>query len=469
MPTFLWHFFPESVAWYILYYQTPLSGGMIQAVLNTDLREGLEQAQMHILPLMGSLAGFLVYLGTALKMENTAIRWRNVLMAIALWDVLALIYYPYIAFEFHERFNFVLERTFISYAYPYNLFDNVLKAAEHDAFAEEQTFELPAIESTSGTGRQAYVLVIGESARESTFTGIATQSHWFHSVENLIYFSNALAQANYTSMSVKMLISGASHPEQADAMPSLIHWQNAMGCQTAVFSNNTPQTFTHSAKIIDSQADAGVMHHTRYDHDLLPMVAALIRAPGSQNICITLHMVGSHMNYEARYRKEFAVYPVSGNKAERTRSAYKNSIVMTLDFIHELIRILDRENIPAFLVYTSDHGENLMEINGLREHVTLTPTHYELKVPVLFWASNEYVERQPLRWERLRANRNAPISNANLLPTLLDAMGIATQAETMVRLQASLFKPYVPVTRSYVTPDGVVHLEEDILYEKAGL
>ena len=122
-----------------------------------------------------------------------------------------------------------------------------------------------------------------------------------------------------------------------------------------------------------------------------------------------------------------------------------------------------REDAYAFLAYVSDHGENLMEINGLREHVTLTPTRYELRVPMLFWASRAFIEANRTRWEKLNRNRHAAISNASLMPTFLDAMGILAQADPGRHLSPSLFTDFTPGARHYITPDMALHGEQDML------
>ena len=114
------------------------------------------------------------------------------------------------------------------------------------------------------------------------------------------------------------------------------------------------------------------------------------------------------------------------------------------------------------LVYTSDHGENLMEIDGLREHVTNRPTEFELRVPMLFWANQKYRQQHPEKWQQLVNNRRLPSSNREVLPTLLDAMALPPASFSHGE---SLMRDFVPVERYFIHPDHSLRSEKTLLRE----
>lgn len=451
------------VAGYIYYYHIPVTIGLAYSVFDTNYRESFEVFRRYFPAAMISASGFITYLILSLKFNHGLIKHRSKLVTATLWALLLIIYCPYLDFELHERFNVIFNNSFIRNAWPYSLSRSAYRAWMERSSNDRETLSLPAVKMHIRDGKEIYVLVIGESVRNESFYNEVRSSNWLDRYDNLVYYHDVLTQANFTSLSIKMLLSGAELPEAAKQQPSLIQWQKAAGCFTAVLSNNTSYDFKREADIVDSEGDSGVTHYTRFDHDLLPIAASLIRSGRHKRLCIILHMVGSHSDYSARYDSKFSKYPLVGDEITKLRAAYKNTIVALQDFLDGLIQILKQEDEYAFLAYVSDHGENLMEINGLKEHVTMTPTRYELKVPMLFWASKTFINNNGERWKNLRENRQTPVSNAYLMPTFLDAMGILNQVDAAQTLLPSLFSAVRAEPRYYVTPDMAVHQEQDML------
>jgi glucan phosphoethanolaminetransferase (alkaline phosphatase superfamily) len=190
----------------------------------------------------------------------------------------------------------------------------------------------------------------------------------------------------------------------------------------------------------------------------------LIRRNASGRLCVTLHMVGSHSMYRERYERRFAVFDDDARSESLAfRNGYRNTIVMTQDFAAKVIRMLSQRDADTFLVYTSDHGENLAEIGHLVEHVTPKPTEYELHVPMLFWACDQFVRHHPGAWRALRANAALPVANVNVLPTLLDAMGVLSEARHVYPYGPSLLRPAHAAVRQFYSPDFALHDEPDML------
>ena len=451
------------VAGYVYYYHIPVTIGLAYSVFDTNMRESLEVLQRYLPAVLISVAGFIIYLILTLTGGHGLIKRRSKLTAAALWTLLLTIYYPYLDFELHERFNIYFNNAFIRNAYPYSLARSTYRAWGERTPGNQENISLPAITTKIQDRNEVYVIVIGESVRNETFKNEVINSHWTDRFNNIVYYDDVLTQANFTSLSIKMLLTGAGLPEPKKQSHTLLEWQKAAGCFTVVLSNNSTYDFSRTADLVDSGGDSGVTHYSRFDHDLLPIAASLIRSNGHKKICITLHMVGSHADYKARYENKFSKYPLTGSEIEKTRAAYKNSIVSLLDFLDRLINLLTENNCYAFLAYVSDHGENLQEIKGLKEHVTMTPTRYELKVPMLFWASESFIENNNKRWRKLITNRHTAVSNAYLMPTFLDAMGILEQADGGHTLLPSLFTTFNVQPRYYVIPDMTVHTEKEML------
>lgn len=448
---------------YILYYHIPVTIGLVHSILDTNFRESFEVLHHHIPATLLSISGFITYLLLSLSQGRNAIIHRDKFIAATLWAIIILIYYPYLNFNLHERFNIFFNNSFINNSYPFNIARTFSRVWIDRTAKQHSSINPPVITPVNRDRKELYVLVIGESVRNETFGKELRSSNWTSRFDNLIYYDDVLSQANFTSASIEMLLTGTEPRDLPGSIPNLILWQKAAGCYSAVISNNSTYEFNRDADLKDSEGDSGVTHYTRFDHDMLPIAASLIHNSNHQKLCLVLHMVGSHADYAARYDSRFAKYPLIGDDIGKTRAAYRNTIVALLDFMDQLIRIINRDDRFTFLAFISDHGENLMEINGLKEHVTMTPTSYELMVPMLFWASQSFINANTSRWTKLRDQRHTAVSNAYLMPTFLDAMGILKQVEASHGLTPSLFTDITPRPRYYVTPDMVLHPERDML------
>jgi KDO II ethanolaminephosphotransferase len=168
------------------------------------------------------------------------------------------------------------------------------------------------------------------------------------------------------------------------------------------------------------------------------LAASMAKHPKGRQV-VVLHTKGSHFSYTSRYPREFARYQpecsgVDGacSKAELI-NAYDNSVLYTDSFLHSLIQSLAGKK--AVLIYTSDHGESIDE----NRHFHATPKPLappeQLAVPLLFWASEPYLNANPSNktaFERLQLaakSSNATktsVGHANLFDSMLGCLGITS-------------------------------------------
>ena len=82
-------------------------------------------------------------------------------------------------------------------------------------------------------------------------------------------------------------------------------------------------------------------------------------------------MHGSHFTYEQRYPSDqFAAEPDGFSNEKLTDFRYERTEEYSAKVINELAKLLDASKVPAFLVYSSDHGENLPgDHNGVLIHL----------------------------------------------------------------------------------------------------
>ena len=168
---------------------------------------------------------------------------------------------------------------------------------------------------------------------------------------------------------------------------------------------------------------------------LAELEVSMAKHPKGRQVVI-LHTKGSHFSYASRYPREFARYQpecsgVDGacSKAELI-NAYDNSVLYTDTFLHSLM--LSLAGKKAVLIYTSDHGESIEE----NRHFHATPKPLappeQLAVPLLFWASEPYLNASPTNkkaFEQLQLAAKSPktsVGHVNLFDSMLGCLGITS-------------------------------------------
>ena len=209
--------------------------------------------------------------------------------------------------------------------------------------------------------------------------------------------------------------------------------------RTAFFSN---QRYNHSfidffgmeADTYDFiKEDSVSSTYNPSDDELLKLVEEEL-AKGATKQFIVLHTYGSHFNYRERYPSEDAFftpdYPMEAERKYRDNlvNAYDNSIRYTDGFLSRLIHMLEKQQIDAAMLYTSDHGEDIFDDSRhLFLHASPVPSYYQLHVPFLIWMSDNYRETYPEHWKNAVDNKDKNISSSSsFFPTMLSLAGIET-------------------------------------------
>lgn len=79
------------------------------------------------------------------------------------------------------------------------------------------------------------------------------------------------------------------------------------------------------------------------------------------------------------------------------------------------------------MLYASDHGEDIFDDHRNRFlHATITPTYYQLRIPMILWFSDAYLSEFPQKYSIAKANAGKPVSTSSVFPTLMDLSFINT-------------------------------------------
>ena len=174
-------------------------------------------------------------------------------------------------------------------------------------------------------------------------------------------------------------------------------------------------------------------HQGRDAAVLLPPLVAALDGPARLK-AVVLHANNAHDPYCVRYDAARAPYPgrclatgvapSPANLAE-VRLDYANAVDASVGFVNDVIAELDRRPQPAFLVFTPDHGENLLDDGrAIWGHARKHPTRWDSHVPAIFWANAAWRATHAREWSTLQSQMAAPLMHVDMVPTLLDAAGV---------------------------------------------
>ena len=337
--------------------------------------------------------------------------------------------------------------------YPTNVFynmdfalDKLEKIHKCKSVSKEFTYnaslESTAANASTDSTREIYLLVIGETARAHNWSLYGydkkTTPH-ADTLSNLIKF-NALTQSNTTHKSVPMLLTpaDAGNYELLYRCKSIVTLFKECGFRSIYLTNHNyngtfMENYFNEADISISlkEDDSG----TGYDYPMADTLKSLLKREESNKLFIVMHLYGSHFKYSERYSSEFAKWlpdraeVISAKFKQELENGYNNSILSTDHLLNEIISVIRNEKCRSFLVYASDHGEDLMDDRRKRFlHASPLPTSHQLYVPFIFWYSDQYKECYESKINVTLQNSAYTVSSsANLFHTVADLASVKSE------------------------------------------
>lgn len=297
----------------------------------------------------------------------------------------------------------------------------------------------------SDTGRELFILVLGETARADRFSlnGYARDTNPQLRRAGAVSFSNFWSCGTSTAVSVPCMFSSLGM-EKFDA-------------RTAAFQENLLDVLQHAGVNVlwlDNNSDSkGVALRVPYqsykspdvnpvcdlecrDEGMLSSLQKYIDAHPKGDIFIVLHQMGNHgPAYSKRYPAAFEKFKPACQSNDLDRcsreeigNAYDNAILYTDYFLGMAIELLKKndEKFETALFYLSDHGESLGE-NGAYLHGlprAIAPDT-QLHVPAIIWLGSGFDD---VDLPALLRKRDTRFTHDNLFHTALGFLEIETSA-----------------------------------------
>ena len=191
--------------------------------------------------------------------------------------------------------------------------------------------------------------------------------------------------------------------------------------------------FLNDPTLSKAQFDARSTRTYRFDDGVLKEYDTLSKQ-NSENNLVILHLMGSHVDYRARYPQQTfrrftpQMYnrPELNDKQKRILSDYDNSLLYNDSILYAITqRFMDKD---AVVIYVPDHGEEIFDgkpymygrMHGANIDYRLARN--EMEIPFWIWGSPKYIENHPYGWIAIQNAKDKKLMT-DVLPHLLLYMG----------------------------------------------
>lgn len=148
---------------------------------------------------------------------------------------------------------------------------------------------------------------------------------------------------------------------------------------------------------------------------------------------IVMHLQGQHYTFADRYPKQFARFSpkdyLNLTEEQKEIAAHYDNATIYNDYVIEQI-IKSVEDKDCLIVYFSDHGEEIYELDDYMGHGNAVfrpdPT-YQVRVPLFIWTSNAFCEKHSDKAKRIKDSADKPIITSDLPHFLIDVADINTE------------------------------------------
>lgn len=239
---------------------------------------------------------------------------------------------------------------------------------------------------------------------------------------------DACAGGNSTFFSAPKLLTLAPGPDPAlaDGQPTLLATARAAGARTAYINNH--EIWVVPERGHDWQQKLSSSYFAASDEQAFAAAEDFVQRTQAPTRAVLLHLYGQHFPYLERYPTGlFGPEPAGLDDAARDELRYHRSAEFGARLLLRMAQFMDRLAVPAYLVFTSDHGENLVsDGTGRQYHAGPVNGRHDTIVPALVLWNRAFADSG--RAQRLDALRQAapPLAHRDVAQAWLRLLGAPT-------------------------------------------
>lgn len=423
---------------HLVVYGAGLSRFAIQSVLETSRGEALEFVSDF--SGWGSLAVLACVMLAVCWSLRQALRHLRVRDARLQWQAVAVLCVACAAVvavgvRKGDRFlasstTYMVLKSVGSYAEDMEKIDDMRRVREKAGFAGVRLLD------ADDAAPRTYVFVIGESANRNHHSLYGYQRPTNPELSALVgnglqVFTDVVSADTHTIPSLRktLLFNELDADKDVLARRSLIRLLRDAGFATYWVSNQTANSdgLTGTAVLAGDASDTRFLNRARHEgnsvsHDevLLTELSRILADPAPKK-AVFLHLIGSHLSYSLRYPAQFDVFtdtpqlapaPWRNGQDVGFINAYDNSIRYTDHIVSSVMHAVDATDTRAFVVYFSDHGQEVYDTRPIRGQDARNPSRHMVEIPFVCWLSPEYRAANPDFAAEVAGARARPFSLA---------------------------------------------------------
>ncbi len=327
---------------------------------------------------------------------------------------------------------------------------------------------LANLKDSSGDAPRTLVLVIGESTQRGRMSlygyprETTPELDALHKNDkNLTVFNDVVTSRPYTIEILQQALTFANekNPDLYLTKPSLMNMMKQAGYKTFWITNQQTMTERNTMlTVFSKQTDKQFyMNQQRtqsareYDTNVLAPFKEVMADPAPKKLII-VHLLGTHIKYEYRYPEKWGKFdgktdhlPAGLSQEQQDEyNAYDNANLYNDHVVASLINEYKATNPNGFLLYFSDHGEEVYDTppHNIQGRNELAPTRHMYTVPFMLWTSDKWQAAHPRDFSQ---DVNRKYSSSELIHTWSDLAGLSYDGYDATR---SITSPqFTPMTR----------------------
>ncbi|WP_445731605.1 phosphoethanolamine transferase [Mariniflexile sp.] len=298
------------------------------------------------------------------------------------------------------------------------------------------------------TNSKLYVVVIGESTTRNNMSLYGYQRNTSPLLSNrndLSVFNNVISAHAGTTASITKALSLENYEGSTKEKGSLVQLLNAVNFETYWISNQQPVgwaetditkvAFTCKNKFYLSTESS---EDTRsYDDVVFDKIDEVLKT-NETNKFLFIHLQGSHIYYKNRYPDAYNIFR---NKIDNSLikkesdydivNEYDNAILYNDFVVNTIINKIQKEQKESFVLYFSDHGEEVFNTKKFVGHNDDVGTLPMYEIPYILWQSEKYKQSK-----KNDIDLNRPYMLDDLFHSIADLCGITSK---YVDVERSIF------------------------------
>ncbi|MEP3838941.1 MAG: sulfatase-like hydrolase/transferase [Algibacter sp.] len=263
--------------------------------------------------------------------------------------------------------------------------------------------------------------------------------------ESLEVYKDVVSPHAGTTASITKALSLDNY-EGSSAKGSIMQLLNAVNYDSYWVSNQQPVGFaeTEITKLIYACKNKiylnteGTEEFNQYDEVIFKEIDEIIDDKSNRNKVVFVHLQGTHFYYENKYPKTFNIFNDKPNsqiaKEEteyKTINAYDNAVRYNDFVVNSIIEKIKSINTESFVLYFSDHGEEVYHTIKFAGHNDDVGTLPMFQIPFLLWQSEVFKNNNNINIDLER-----PYMTDDLFHSIADLCQIN---DSIVNLEKSIF------------------------------